>query len=52
MHEIQREGGGRRPLCEEDGLSDLQNVYACANSTTFHPYLQVQERMGTEEDGY
>ena len=34
----------------EDGLSDLQSVYACTNSTTFRPYLRVQEITRSEED--
>ena len=45
MLEMQREGGGRRPSCEEVGLSDLQSVNACENLTTFHPHLQVQKRI-------
>ena len=44
MHEMQREEGGRRPLCEELGLSDLQRVYICANPTSVHPYLSRKER--------
>ena len=30
-------------MCEENRLSDLQRVYACTNSTTFHPYHQSRK---------
>ena len=51
MFTMQRQGDGRRPLCTEEGLLNLQGIHGTASPAIGHPHLQNQEGERAEEDG-